>query len=228
MQVFLIAALSADGFIAPLTTAAHNTADTAAVNTTSASVAAAAGRASATQPSIQPSTAWTSQQDQRFFHQRTKQAGVVVMGRRTFTTIGRPLSDRLNIIYTHFDRQDFLERYPRLQELEVKPVRPEAKGGWQLTSAQPQDLINKLQQQGFEQVAICGGNSIYSQFMQANLIDTLYLTIEPILFGQGVSLFKKSLKFDLKSKPHPQLKLISQQQLNEQGALLLEYEVEAA
>ena len=53
-------------------------------------------------------------------------------------------------------------------------------------------------------------------FMEAGLIDTLYLTIEPVIFGSGIHLFNKEL--DVK------LQLQSMQKLNEQ-TVLLEYNV---
>ena len=34
--------------------------------------------------------------------------------------------------------------------------------------------------------------------MKAGLVDTLYLTIEPILFGSGVGLFNESVEANLK------------------------------
>ena len=57
MQIFLIAAMTADGYIA------ENDADV--------------------------STRWTSEADSQWFRERTKQAGVMIMGRKTYETIAR-------------------------------------------------------------------------------------------------------------------------------------------
>src|SRR3990172_3225178 len=63
--------------------------------------------------------------------------------------------------------------------------------GVELTMKKPADLLSDLETRGYKEVAICGGASIYTMFLEANLVDTLYLTIEPKLFGKGVSLLNK-------------------------------------
>ena len=48
----------------------------------------------------QNSLDWTSKEDTRFFIERTKQAGALIMGRKTFESIGKPLPGRINLILT--------------------------------------------------------------------------------------------------------------------------------
>ena len=43
---------------------------------------------------------WTSKEDKRFFIDKTKEAGVMVMGSNTYRTIWRPLPGRLNVVLT--------------------------------------------------------------------------------------------------------------------------------
>ena len=38
-----------------------------------------------------------------------------------------------------------------------------------------------------------GGASVYTQFMQAGLVDELFLTVEPIVFGSGIKLFSETV-----------------------------------
>ena len=52
--------------------------------------------------------------------------------------------------------------------------------------------------------------------MEAGVVDKLYLTVEPVLFGQGMNLFNKEI--DTK------LQLVSTQTLGE-NTILLEYNV---
>lgn len=158
----------------------------------------------------QASTDWTSPEDQIFFQEKTKGAGVVVMGRTTFETIKKPLPDRLNIVYTSQNRQNFLAN----QDLEDNGQSLE---NLQVTRLEPRLLISQLQEQGFDQAAICGGSSIYTQFMQSGLVNKLYLTMEPVVFGDGIKLFKQPVSRTLN--------LSSYQQLNPQKTMLLEYEV---
>ncbi len=53
----------------------------------------------------------------------------------------------------------------------------------------PSEAINILKQQGFETIMVCGGGKLNSGFMKENLIDEIYLDVEPIVLGQGIKLF---------------------------------------
>src|SRR6185436_19967096 len=83
---------------------------------------------------------WTGKADKKRFIELTKKAGVVVMGSTTYKTIGQPLKDRLNIIYS----------------------RSQTFPGTESTQDQPKDLIKKLEDRGCKEVAICGRSHIYS------------------------------------------------------------------
>lgn len=158
----------------------------------------------------QSSLNWTSREDKQFFVKRSKQAGVIVMGRTTFDTIDakyKPLKDRLNIVYTSKSAKDYLPQ-----------------GEWALdktkfrtTTLSPQDLVASLVKEGCRELAICGGASIYTNFLQAGVVDTLYLTVEPVVFGDGIKFFNQQINNDL------QLRLKSSKKLNDAGTLLLEY-----
>ena len=119
---------------------------------------------------------WTSKEDKKFFVERTKQAGVMIMGSKTFETFGKPLKDRLNIVYS----------------------RDKTYEGVETTTKTPVDLLQELESRGYKEVAICGGASIYSMFLKAGLVDTLYITIEPLLFGSGISIVNEPLEANLK------------------------------
>ncbi len=161
ITVFIIAALTADGFIG------KNSAHLAD---------------------------WTSKEDKKFFIEMTKKAGVVVMGSRTFETIGKPLPGRLNIVYSRDKRYE----------------------GAESTQKSPPELLEELRGRGYTRVAICGGATIYTMFMDANVVDKLYLTIEPVIFGSGIHLFNKEME--------KKLQFVSSQNLSEQ-VVLLEYNV---
>lgn len=182
MHVFLIVAVSIDGFI--------------------------------DRGSHQSSTEWTSAEDKKFFRDRTKEAGVMIVGRTTFETIGRALPGRKIFVVSS---QSKPEKYAAIPDGEVE-----------YTSLQPAELLAELETtellnedgttKKITEVAICGGASIYAQFMQTGLIQTLYLTMEPVVFGEGIKLFSGSLQNKLSLK--------SVKNLSEQ-TLLLEYSVEA-
>lgn len=162
MQVFIIAAITTDGFIAQTT---NQLAD------------------------------WTSKEDKRLFVDKTKAAGVMVMGETTFTTIGRGLPGRKTFVYSH-------------QPEQFKDVE----GDVEFTNLEPSKLIDQLKAEGHEAVAICGGSQTYTMFLQSGLVTDLFLSVEPIVFGQGVSLFNQALV--------GHLELVENRPLNENVFLL--------
>ncbi len=138
---------------------------------------------------------WTSGADKEFFKTKTKEAGVVVMGRTTFETIGKALPNRKTIVYSK------------------KPVEIE---GVETTELSPKELLQKLEQEGYTEVAICGGSSIYSLFLEAECVSKAYITLEPVLFGEGIPLFNNISQ--------TKLDLISSTPLDK-STLLLEYNI---
>lgn len=138
---------------------------------------------------------WTSKEDKKRFVELTKRAGVVVMGSTTYATLPRPLKERMNVVYS----------------------KTKTFEGAETTQKEPIELLKELEARGFKEVAICGGSKIYTMFMKTNVVSTLYLTIEPIIFGKGIRLFNEEMLHHLK--------LVSSGQA-ENGALLLEYAVD--
>lgn len=171
MEIFIIAAQTADGFIAR--DANH-------------------------------SATWTSKEDKRRFVQLTKDAGVVVMGSTTFKTLPKPLKERLNVVYSNSLKGEDLNTDP-----ERKCI---------VTNKKPVDLVEELARLGYTKIAICGGSKIYSLFIESGLVNKLYLTVEPLLFGDGISVFKRSLPTDM------QLRL-DKSELTEQGTVFLDYTI---
>lgn len=139
---------------------------------------------------------WTSKVDKKRFVELTKRAGVIVMGSSTYKTIGKPLQERINIVYSKQQTFD----------------------GVEITQDDPKELLSKLEARGFKEVAICGGSHIYTMFMKSGLVDTIYLTIEPVFFGKGMTIFNEEL--------HYSLKLVSSAASESTGSLLLEYKVD--
>ncbi len=168
MHIFIIAAVSADGFIAC--------------------------------DSTQKSTNWTSREDLVFFSERTKQAGACVMGATTFATIGRPLPGRVIYVLTN-DPTKFSE----FNSAVVRPV-----------SLSPAELSKQVVADGFSELAVCGGASVYAQYLEAGVVDELFLTYEPIIFGKGISLFATQLE--------QKLQLTELRKLND-NAVLHKYKV---
>lgn len=162
MRVFVLATLTADGFIAR---SEHELAN------------------------------WSSKADKQLFVELTKRAGVLVMGRHTYRTIGRALPGRRNIVYSHETIRD---------------------AGVETTAEAPRQLIDRLAAEGHNELAVCGGRTIYDLFLRAGVVDELYLTVSPLLFGRGIPLASAPLDLSLKLLDYKTL---------DADTLLIHYEV---
>ena len=149
MNVFMIAAVSADGFIG--LGPDHRSLD------------------------------WRSKADAKFFIERTKEAGVIVMGSTTYKTFR-------------------IKRAPPGRRLIVLSSKPETISGENVeaSSESPRELITRLKREGAREVALSGGATIYKVFLEEGLVDEVYLTIEPKFFGSGVNLLSGAIDIDLK------------------------------
>ncbi len=144
---------------------------------------------------------WNSKADKDSFIHLTRDAGIVVMGSKTFETFPKrvngqpnPLSGRLNIVYS---------RHP--EKYIGKNV--------ETTNKKPAELIRDIIIRGIHKdfgksgggdIAVIGGAEIYRMFIEANEIDRIYLTIEPVKFGHGIPFWqdgwKKKFQLDKKSE----------------------------
>jgi dihydrofolate reductase len=119
---------------------------------------------------------WSSQEDKKHFSKVTKEIGVVIMGRKTFEEIGKPLDKRKNIVLTGEP-----EKYQKLEKT--------YQGSLFFTDEKPESLLNRLEKEGYQTVALIGGPTINALFLEKNLIDEIYLTIEPVIIEGDLSLF---------------------------------------
>lgn len=149
----------------------------------------------------QNSLEWTSKEDTAFFIAKTKESGTVIMGQKTFETIGRPLKGRRLIVLT-------LD-----QTLKEKNISQDENGtSLEFVEESPKDLIQRLESEGVTSVVIGGGSFVYSSFLREGLVTDLYLTVEPILFGQGIPLAEDFADI--------QLELVESRMLGEQSVSL--------
>lgn len=136
---------------------------------------------------------WTSREDKKYFAETTKKHGVVIMGEKTFQTFPKPLPDRLNVVFT-------LEKDSPKQE-NVKRV-----------SGEPEKVLEELKKMGYKSAILGGGANLNAQFLEKKLIDEIWLTIEPKIFGDGLGIFSGDFNLDLK--------LLSVEKINEDSAVL--------
>lgn len=146
---------------------------------------------------------WTSEEDLKGFYEQSKKAGNIIMGRNTYFAASKsgyfPFPDALNVIVSH-------------QQIENK---------WGdkvfITSNFPKEIIKMLEQKGFTTAFLAGGGQLNTSFVKENLIDEIYLDVEPLVFGKGIKVFAEG-DFELN------LELFETKKLN-QNTVQLHYRV---
>lgn len=128
--------------------------------------------------SMQP-VDWTGKADKGYFVRITKEAGVMIMGSKTFDAIGRSLPGRKNIVMTRDKHRQ--SRDPELI----------------FTDRTPREIVNDLALQGFSSAALIGGAVVNTLFIKEGLVDEIHVTLVPRLFGKGLTLFSEALDIQL-------------------------------
>jgi len=140
---------------------------------------------------------WTSREDKKYFAKVSREAGVVIMGDKTFFTFPSPLRERLNVVFT-------LDENPK----EIENVK------W--VKGEPENVLKELEEMGYSLAILGGGSFINGMFLKHKLIDEIHITVEPKIFGDGLGLFKGD--FDVN------LRLIDCEKINE-DSMVLKYKV---
>ena len=125
---------------------------------------------------------WTGSADKKLFAKISKEAGVVIMGSKTFDTFGKPLPGRKNVVMTR------------------NASRVSSWENLMYTDRAPRVIVEDLAKEGFSHAILAGGATINTLFARAGLIDEIMITICPTIFGAGISLFSDSVDMDLDLK----------------------------
>jgi dihydrofolate reductase len=147
---------------------------------------------------------WSSQSDKKYFIKLWKDTRLIVMGSNTYNVKPvRPSSKHLFVIMTHHPSE-----YKGFEIL----------GQLEFTDESPKNLFTRFEKEGNELMLVVGGAQVATSFLKQQLIDELWLTIEPKIFGSGANIVVEE-KLDIN------LKLISSERVNEQGTLINKYKV---
>jgi dihydrofolate reductase len=148
---------------------------------------------------------WSSKNDQDHFDLIWNDTRIIVMGNNTYKPDPvKPSAKHLFVVMT---------RNP------VKYKSKEIPGQLEFTKESPAQLVSRFEKEGEEKMLIVGGAQIATSFLRAQLIDELWLTIEPKIFGQGGN-------FVIEEKLDINLKLVSCTRVNNLGTLVTKYMVE--
>ena len=149
---------------------------------------------------------WTSKEDTDFFFSQIEKNNLIVMGSKTYNAAIKFIRHKKNKLRVVLTRNP--EKY--LEQTKT--------GMLEFTDESPLKLIKRLEDRGYKKMLLVGGGRINSLFFRQNLVNELYITLEPKIFGSGKNLVNEE-------KLNIALKLISVNKLNRQGTLLLKYKV---
>ena len=138
---------------------------------------------------------WTSPEDKQFFRGKVKEFNpdAVIVGRVTYDLSIEALAKYNCLVLT---------RSIRLPHHRAYYFDPEQSS-----------LGKHVEQCGYQRIAVFGGTQTYSFCLTNNYLDELYLTLEPVVFGEGPALFE--------GQTHSRFTLLDHGQLN--GTIFLHY-----
>jgi dihydrofolate reductase len=154
-----------------------------------------------------PGSGFASPEDQAHFHAALADFDCSVMGSATYRgaidlAYTRPGTKRLRVVLT---------RTPADYAAQARP------GSLEFTSDAPEKIAAGLRARGCTRCVLLGGSQVHGLFLAAGLVDEVWLTVEPLLFGGGTPL--------LGARVDVRLELLASQKLNAAGTLLLRYRV---
>ncbi len=151
------------------------------------------------QKTVQNSFEWNSSEDREQFLDKIHKIGSVIMGSNTYRSIGG-------------------NPYPGVEffVLSGHPEQFPAKDKVSFVSGDVKEICSQIKARGIEQIALLGGPGTNAQFMEEELIDDIYLTVEPMIMKTGMQIVDNP-------KKNFSLTLDSVEKLNSEGTLLLHY-----
>ena len=147
---------------------------------------------------------WSSKEDQEYFKKIWDESEITVLGSGTYnaTTI-EPTATQHLVVMT---------RTPS------KYAADEIDNRLEFTDQSPAQIVAHYESKGLEEMLVAGGAHVATAFLKAGLIDEVWLTVEPKIFGAG-SNFVADVPLEV------DLELISFEKVNERGTLITKYAV---
>lgn len=146
-----------------------------------------------------PGTSWTSPADKASLHKKLDRCDCLVVGHTTYQAAINKLAQRNCIVFTH--SMSGGNQRKRCHYLNPQRINLDA----------------FIRSHRYRTVGVLGGVSVFNYFLQRNLIDDLYLTIEPLVFGDGLPLTDARMS-------NRSYRLRSVRRLNVLGTLLIHYQ----
>ena len=141
---------------------------------------------------------WTSKEDWRFFQNSLSRVDAVIVGRNTYQAAAGRLRTRNTFVLSR----------------RLKRVR--RRGMVVFVNPASLDLAELLRE--FRTVAVLGGGTVYRFMLESGLLDEMFVTVEPFIFGRGKEMVIGGTRTT-------RLHLLSARRLNRAGTLLLHYRI---
>jgi len=154
---------------------------------------------------------FASEADRHFFRGALPGFDCSVMGGGTFRVSEKRIRERAA------DGRLLVVMTSKAGGSEDSPPFKGREGVVEFSDASPGKVLAGLRARGMKRCALLGGGRIYGAFLAAGLVDEVWLTVEPRIFGTGVAL-AGGVAVDAR------LKLLSSERLSA-DTLLLKYEV---
>jgi dihydrofolate reductase len=122
----------------------------------------------------------------------------VIVGRNTYAAAAKRLRKRDTFV------------------LSSRPARMVRRGSVTFVNPNKVDLASLLAK--YKVVAVLGGSAVYRFMLERGLLDEMFVTIEPVVFGRGKEMF-------LGGTRTTRVNLLSVKRLNRTGTLLLHYQI---
>ena len=147
---------------------------------------------------------WSSKDDQDYFRMIWKDSRLIVMGSNTFN------AEHIKPSVNH--------HFVVMTSEPAKYKESEVSGQLEFSNESPAPLSARLDDQGYKNMLLVGGPHVATSFLKEQLVNELWLTIEPRIFGTGGN-------FAIEEELDIELSLLSCEKVNEQGTLITKYAV---
>lgn len=141
---------------------------------------------------------WTSKEDWGFFQKSLSRIDAVVVGRNTYKLVAERLRKRNTFVLSH------------------RPKTLVRRGT--VTFVNPAKINLPKLLEAYKSVAVLGGGTVYQFMLENRLLDEIFVTVEPLVFGRGKEMFVGGTRT-------ARLNLLSVKRLNRTGTLLLHYQI---
>ena len=119
---------------------------------------------------------WVSPEDTASFNATCQKAGCAIMGRHTFEIYNPlPVSEWPNLSGLHIilTSQETLDtKHPKI-----------------VIAHTPSQALEIANSHKLKEVVIMGGSHTFGSYMKENLVDEIYMDLEPLAFGEGMPIF---------------------------------------